>query len=81
MMADWGMKSKFPRDVEYWTERGWLDEKTRFFYDTEMSVPLKMYGFAVRALAGVLNAYPRTQLTEISILYEIRGIKICPTRK
>jgi hypothetical protein len=49
------MKSKFPRDVEYWTERGWLDKETRFFYDTETPVSLKMYGFAVRSLAGVLK--------------------------
>jgi hypothetical protein len=47
-------RKNFPGDFAYWTEKGWLDKNTRFFYDTKLKLHQRILGWLIRTLSRTL---------------------------
>lgn len=51
-LADY--KKKFPGDVKYWTENGWLEKNSAFFYETKLKIHHRMLGLFIRIVVSIL---------------------------
>lgn len=47
-------EKKFPADMAYWREHGWLDKKARYFYKTGMSIDKRIFGWIMEKVISLV---------------------------
>ncbi len=59
MLSKFGFKLKesLPADYEYWTENGWLEKETKFFYDAKVNIYKRIIGFIIGRV--MIKAIPK----------------------